>query len=398
MYTITKNTAYNSLEITFDSKPSEAIRSALKALRFRWHRVKKVWYGFAEESAIRAAIDGTTENPTATTKTTKGTTKGTKQDHIRIYYNGIKIDGGKLEPCGYSLDNNDNHEKSVSIYAKRYGARLPRDLLPVTNDTDIMTDYFDTDGAYITPGHPLYKYFRYCAEKARARHDKTNIAYWKKEIDGGRLARWADRYREDIAEAQKRISAFEAMEDPGQPTAEDLEAIARQRQEAEDLKRAEADAEDARRREVVNAQRVNGKALILSESLKHPIVNGAPVVSIDWSEHPAFCNEEGLKLSLSAAENILATLDAEQNQTRGTDDGAGWYYKTGFTITGIMDGEEFKYEGRYDLGDNDGGLIQHIRTHAEFYRTHNAWGHPIDNPPETTDQLRLVDYLATFTA
>lgn len=35
-YTITRNPAFNSLEITFTEKPSEAIRDALKALRFRW--------------------------------------------------------------------------------------------------------------------------------------------------------------------------------------------------------------------------------------------------------------------------------------------------------------------------------------------------------------------------
>ena len=33
-YNITRNEAFNSLEITFDGKPSEAVRDALKALRF----------------------------------------------------------------------------------------------------------------------------------------------------------------------------------------------------------------------------------------------------------------------------------------------------------------------------------------------------------------------------
>lgn len=61
-YTITRNPAFNSLEITFTEKPSEAIRDALKALRFRWHSVKKVWYGYTTEEAARAAID-TAETP-----------------------------------------------------------------------------------------------------------------------------------------------------------------------------------------------------------------------------------------------------------------------------------------------------------------------------------------------
>ena len=57
-YTITKNPQFDSLEIAFDGKPSEAIREALKELKFRWHGVKKVWYGYADEDAARAAIEG----------------------------------------------------------------------------------------------------------------------------------------------------------------------------------------------------------------------------------------------------------------------------------------------------------------------------------------------------
>ena len=56
-YTINHNTEFNSIEILFNSKPSEAVRSALKALRFRWHSVKKVWYGYADEAATRKAIE-----------------------------------------------------------------------------------------------------------------------------------------------------------------------------------------------------------------------------------------------------------------------------------------------------------------------------------------------------
>ena len=58
-YTIRKNAQFNSLEITFNGKPSEAVRNALKALRFRWHSAKKVWYGYATEEAVRAAIEAT---------------------------------------------------------------------------------------------------------------------------------------------------------------------------------------------------------------------------------------------------------------------------------------------------------------------------------------------------
>lgn len=56
-YTIERNAEYNSVEVTFEGKPSEAVRDALKALRFRWHGLKKVWYGYKDEDAVRSAID-----------------------------------------------------------------------------------------------------------------------------------------------------------------------------------------------------------------------------------------------------------------------------------------------------------------------------------------------------
>lgn len=71
-YTITSNQAFNSLEISFNEKPGEAIREALKALKFRWHGVKKVWYGYADRETVEKALQGEqiTAEPTAT-KTAK---------------------------------------------------------------------------------------------------------------------------------------------------------------------------------------------------------------------------------------------------------------------------------------------------------------------------------------
>lgn len=55
-YEITNNTQYGSIEIYFDGKPAQAIRDALKLLKFRWHGIKKCWYGFAAESTVRDTI------------------------------------------------------------------------------------------------------------------------------------------------------------------------------------------------------------------------------------------------------------------------------------------------------------------------------------------------------
>lgn len=57
-YTIKTNEEYNSTEIYFSDKPNEAIREALKNLRFRWHAVKKCWYGYADGETVKNAING----------------------------------------------------------------------------------------------------------------------------------------------------------------------------------------------------------------------------------------------------------------------------------------------------------------------------------------------------
>lgn len=82
-YTITSNTQFNSIEIAFDGKPSESIRTALKEMHFRWHSVKKVWYGYKDEETVRTALDNTENGKTATVpKTEKKNKYGVKVGDI----------------------------------------------------------------------------------------------------------------------------------------------------------------------------------------------------------------------------------------------------------------------------------------------------------------------------
>ena len=56
-YTITMNPQFSSVEINFDGKPSETVRTVLKEMHFRWHGAKKVWYGYEDEETVRTALD-----------------------------------------------------------------------------------------------------------------------------------------------------------------------------------------------------------------------------------------------------------------------------------------------------------------------------------------------------
>ena len=66
-YEIRQNPQFNSLEIYFEGKPSEAVRNVLKSSKFRWHSVKRCWYGYGSEESIASAITGaSTEEEPAT--------------------------------------------------------------------------------------------------------------------------------------------------------------------------------------------------------------------------------------------------------------------------------------------------------------------------------------------
>lgn len=66
-YEIRQNNKYNSLEVYFDGKPSEAVRDVLKSHKFRWHSVNRCWYGYglSEESLAQLITGASTEEEPA---------------------------------------------------------------------------------------------------------------------------------------------------------------------------------------------------------------------------------------------------------------------------------------------------------------------------------------------
>lgn len=319
---------------------------------------------------------------------------------IKFFYNGIKINGeNKLIRCFYSLDNSTRESgPCVSIMARDYSGQLPGDLFAVENDTDIMTDYFDTDSATLTPAHPLYAYARAAALKAAMRGEPEYIAKLEQRIASGKLAPWqnADSYR---AEAQQRRERLAAMEQElqrlpkGHPTAADVEAVHDMNTAAETARRAREHAAELERREKAIRTRNENRAFIAEIAAAHPITDGAPVVTVEWSENGAF--EDGEKFSVAAAEIIFKTLDEKihADPERGYD-------KTSFTIDYTnQDGEPDTYAGRYDLGDNDGGLIAHIRSFGKFYMEKGRFGTgPTDEDRQTGAAIVAVaDLLDGYT-
>ena len=92
--------------------------------------------------------------------------------------------------------------------------------------------------------------------------------------------------------------------------------------------------------------------------------------SIGFSEHPAFydrqLNDRYTDLSFALGNKLLGILDEKQHREREDDKNIGWYHKTDFVIKAVIGGEEFNYEGRFDIGDGEGDLIAHIKNFYDY--------------------------------
>ena len=309
---------------------------------------------------------------------------------IKFYWNGLKVNGGDLIKCYYRV----NDDASVTIYADGYGPDLPREYFTVKNDSDIYTDYFDKDSAEVAPAHPLYKYVRYAAYKAAKRQEKRGWG-WNKE------------------------PVVEPFPDPGQPTPADLAAVEDLKTAAESARLAAEHAAQLAERERVLQERQDGRVYIESVAAEHPAEDGAPVVEITFSEHPAFMSwtesrdrvavtittdghgrtvnreekiiepRRRLLLSVAAADIVLRHYD---DAVKAIEKG---YYKTDFVITwkDAETGEENTYSGRYDIGDGDGGLVSHVRRLAEWARDH---AETEDEKSAAAERLATADLLSAF--
>lgn len=318
-----------------------------------------------------------------------------KTEKILFYYNGIKINGEKLTRCHFYRDTDGD---AVTIYARDY-ADLPRDVFPVKNESDIYTDYFENDRATLTPENPLYKYALHAARLQELHDAKHTAEYYAKRAEKRAAcpstATWYKDEAEKAAALAEEIAAEIAKEgDPGQPTAADLAAIDKARQEAENARKAAELAEERERAERTQAQKIEGRDFCDAIAEKYPETEDAPAVVIGFSESPfLYMIGAPRRFSLAAAEIILTHFDKLH---AAENDG---YYKTDFTVIYTdpdhPDDEPSRYEGRYDLGDDDGGLIAHIAAFGDFYMTRGHFGN--GNPtPEDIEQGKQINELAAL--
>ena len=120
---------------------------------------------------------------------------------------------------------------------------------------------------------------------------------------------------------------------------------------------------------------------VITESQKtEPLTEEKPdsiTFSIGFSEHPAFydrqLNDRFTDLSFALGNKLLGVLDEKQHYERlDKSKGVGWYKKTDFEISAVVGGEDFHYEGRFDIGDGEGDLIAHIKNFYDYCLSPNC--------------------------
>ncbi len=100
------------------------------------------------------------------------------------------------------------------------------------------------------------------------------------------------------------------------------------------------------------------------------------------------------KIPFALGNAILEYLDEKQHIERDIEDlNVGYYDKTDYEIVAFINGENYSYKGRFDIGDGkengNGSLVEHLESYLSYYIKNN----PFDINDEELDEMR--EYLNT---
>jgi len=102
--------------------------------------------------------------------------KSSPSGGLRFLWNGIKDSDGRLQRCWYNCRNwiPGIDPETVGITAKDYKnfSGEIRAAFTVQNDSDLMTDYFDSDRIKVSPDHPLYADVRAAYDAQQAHRER----------------------------------------------------------------------------------------------------------------------------------------------------------------------------------------------------------------------------------
>ncbi len=125
--------------------------------------------------------------------------------------------------------------------------------------------------------------------------------------------------------------------------------------------------------------------------------NNAEII-IEYSEHPALYEMTNKPLSLSYANELIDTIDKVENVKRDNPN-EGYYYKTSFIVKTTIDGENiYTNKFRYDIADNEGGIVNFIGSYHSEDDEYNHFAEKLKNiaknTPLSDDEIREIKEIA----
>lgn len=291
---------------------------------------------------------------------------------IKVFWNGIKIDGDKtLIKCEFNIDGFPSYHDKIPELGAPVEISDPSsyDFRQLHNER--LRNIFqgeDDEGnksyngekyifSYITPDCPLYEYFFAAGIKAKIHFGESQIRWNKKRGYSTEKDEARKRELEEIlpkvgaAVPADKIRAFEDWK----------------RKKANEVRDEHLDehlAEEARAEARYQLEKSYRKTPLEGLKKTFPIEGEKYSVLFEWSESPSI--EEGERMSFTAAETYIAFLESVHKEHG--------YDKTRTIIINNESGEKV-YILRRDIGDYKGklvGIIGHIEDYVNYCAGENA--------------------------
>lgn len=126
---------------------------------------------------------------------------------------------------------------------------------------------------------------------------------------------------------------------------------------------------------------------VLQESIEDKTI-----VEILRSESSDFASGELLDIKEANSKFYQIDCKVQELNKAAIEKGEDYqpYYKTRFNIKTQIDGKECNYAGRYDLGDGEGYLINHIKNELEVLKDHTS---TLSEPKEKAENEKKISFV-----
>lgn len=139
---------------------------------------------------------------------------------VKFVWNGIKINREFFKGHYYAGPYTEASKlpaETITIYMRDYKS-LPRvEGLNINNDSDIMTDYFETDTVRVFPDSPYYEDARKALKAAEIHTAKRAVAHSEKRLVKMMGTRHEDFYRKELEERKAKLATLTATEETEPP-------------------------------------------------------------------------------------------------------------------------------------------------------------------------------------